>query len=343
MVQLGCCQTVEKENQKQVDHKTIKMQEEYNWSPSADAPEEYPIEVIKGYFYKGEELAFVPNHSVMNTGWGSVGKQIRGTSIIPEGLNITFLSLVENKFYRGEFKLPEKEISDYFQKGYINYDTRKKESYHDMNIGIAPGGVVVVWLAGSKGEQVEIGRYQAVETKVDMEEVNPGGTKDQNEYVSKLIASRKEVVENIKENGIKFGLHETYRIKYSWRPKVILPEGCKINRIGLEMFNAEAEQLFDERLSKNEFKNRAIPKEIDVSWLDAKGKEQGGEISLDWNENETFEAFKQIYKKDKGANAELVIKFVQDKKLDAFKVYLRTEKEEFELEDTHNGAYSIED
>jgi hypothetical protein len=66
------CQTTEKQMENQTQKLDEKMEEEYSWSPGADAPKEYPIEVIRGYFYKGEEIAFVPNGSVVNSGWGKM-------------------------------------------------------------------------------------------------------------------------------------------------------------------------------------------------------------------------------------------------------------------------------
>jgi hypothetical protein len=268
---------------------------------------------------------------------------MRSASFIPEGLKITYLSFVENKFYTGEFKLPKELILNYFKEGYVNYRTKKKVTYHNIYIGIAPGGVVVLWIAGNGGYQIELGRYQAIETQVDMADVNPSGERDKDVYVKAIIKGDTDVVQNLKENGIQFGLHDTYRIKYTWRPKITLPENCRLKLCELEMFNAEAEKLFDEPLAKNEYTKRAIPKTIGLIWEDATGIEYAAEISLDWNEPETFEAFKQIYSKDKEVKAELVLKFVQMKGLDAFKVFLRTDKEEFELEDTHNGAYRLSD
>jgi hypothetical protein len=208
---------------------------------------------------------------------------------------------------------------------------------------MAPGGMVVVWMAGDLTHQVEIGRYQATETQVDMKEVNPSGLRDQNLYVNNTIADDSEVVANLKEKGIQYGLFESYRAKYTWRPKVILPEGASVKFVELIMFNAEKEQLFDEEWGKNEFAKRAIPQEIGMVWVDASGKEYGAVIYLNYNEPETFKAFEEIYKKDKDLEAELIIQLFQNKKLDAFKVFLRSEKEEFELEDTDNGTYPMND
>lgn len=175
--------------------------EYYGWSPSADASKEYPAEVIRGYFYKGKELAFVPNGSVLNGGWRMDGMQMRGAFFIPEGLKITFLSFflsfVENKFYEADVKLPSDLILHYFREGYIDYDSKKKETYSNIYIGIAPGGVLVIWMAGSGNQQVEIGRYQAMETEVEMKEVNPSGIQDRKEYVNGTIHDYPEVVENL--------------------------------------------------------------------------------------------------------------------------------------------------
>ncbi len=53
-----------------------------------------------------------------------------------------------------------------FREGY--YNKRKKETYDRFVVGMAPGGMVVIWLRGQN--QVELGRLQARETEVEWDE-----------------------------------------------------------------------------------------------------------------------------------------------------------------------------
>lgn len=78
--------------------------------------------------------------------------------------------LCRKKFWILETELPAEKMLDLFRKGYFYKNLKKggiiePETYDEIVIGVAPGGVVVVWLAGL--ERREIGRYQAKETFVD--------------------------------------------------------------------------------------------------------------------------------------------------------------------------------
>src|SRR5690606_15540029 len=104
-------------------------------------------------------------------------------------------------------------------------------TYNSIIVGLAPGGVIVLWL-GAASKQIEIGRYQATKTDMDWEFFNPQGEADRDKYVNGVLERRPKVLAQ-KELGIQFGLWDTYRIKYNWRPVTMLPQGYVLKDIAI--------------------------------------------------------------------------------------------------------------
>jgi hypothetical protein len=176
--------------------------------------------------------------------------------------------------------------------------------------------------------QVEIGRYQATETNMNWESFIPRTGLTREEYVFNLIDRRPVVKANFQKNGLMLGLWDTYRIKYSWRPKFEFPEGSTFEGIDFKMYNGEKVFLWGEKLAKNSYEKCAITKSMDLMWADETGQDWGADIYFD--EAEMFEAFKLIYAKDKDQDAELIIKYNDTRT--SLEFYLRSKSEEIELE-----------
>jgi hypothetical protein len=210
------------------------------------------------------------------------------------------------------------------------------ERYDILNVNMAPGGMVVVWMMASGERKVEIGRYQASETEVDWKEVMPQGEQDRNKYVKESIAEYPNISKNIEENGIQYGLFDSYRIRYPWKPVLILQEGDETEAIRIHFYNGEFDHMWGEGLTKNFFFQKALPKKIYFNWHLENGDLFGANVFFD--EKEVFEAFKEMYKKDKEQGTELV--FIPDKDYKKLKVYLRSKTEEIWLRKTKTGIYT---
>ena len=122
------------------------------------------------------------------------------SSIIPTGFRITYFSYMENKFYKGDFLLPADKIRSLFKEGMIGYRSKRYSTYDAMIVGMAPGGVLVVWMQGID-KQVEIGRYQAIETDMEWEHfiAKTGYTRE--EFVKRITEANPEALANFKKNG----------------------------------------------------------------------------------------------------------------------------------------------
>ena len=147
--------------------KAQKMNEKFNWTGTVSAPEEYPMEVYEGAIIADDfTFRFDEMWGTQNTGWGETGGVFsidREQMDAPDSLKFTWLSLIEKKFYSGSWKLNKDKIARLFREGFVNDVTHKKDTYKMIKVGLAPKGLVVVWLSGT-GFQTEVGSYQATET-----------------------------------------------------------------------------------------------------------------------------------------------------------------------------------
>lgn len=287
------------------------MEEKFEWLPTESAPKLYPMNIYKGYLYfEDGKSVYIPSSIIAHNGWGNEGStHVQGEDMkpIPVKLELTWASFTENKFYKGSWDLPKDKMRKLFKEGVVNYDTRKRETYKQIVVGCAPGGVVVVWMNGA-GNQVEIGRYQAKETQIEMRDYVPENpTITQKEYFD-ITNEVPEALENIKKRGgVEFGLWDSYRKKYTWRTNIEIPRFTFDDAV-LEMFNGEREDIFDERLIKNEFKERAIPKLLDFIIADSKGRRIVFEFKY-LNEEEIMGLFKQA---DPKQSIEIILRMKGD-------------------------------
>lgn len=125
------------------------------------------------------------------------------------------------------------KMKKYFAEGYqdsgpfFNRQGKYKlEAYDYVVSGFAPGGAVFLWLSGND-KQVEIGRYQAEKATVPQEEIDRLDNHDRLLFdpvdIKRTMDNPKivplEIREAHKGKPIPLGLWDTYRKRYSWRPK----------------------------------------------------------------------------------------------------------------------------
>jgi len=295
----------------------------FKWEENLNAPLGYPIEVYRGRLEthgdNGEIMSStgLKQLSTGERGWGSSGSGTSsGKKYVPNHINCIWLSYAEDTFYKIDCPIDYDKAVALFREGYpnrlafFNYNEHLKDHYDTIITGFAPGGVVVIWLYGG-GRQVEIGRYQGTKYTVPEDEIAGLELPTKNLFdpsYRKFILTNKSVVplavqEANKNKPIPYGLWDSYRTRYSWRPSFNLKEGVVVDDFNIEAYNSEKEQLFDERLAKNEFVKRAVPSGISFSWKDKAGQEYFANI--DFDEDEVFNAFHEMYKNDPTLEAEL--------------------------------------
>lgn len=314
ITQFGACQSKKQNN----------MQEtKFTWKPTFTSPKGFPVEVYSGGFADPYQSL----HFGISTGsWGETGGSMSESTTIPRGLEVTWLAYAEDCFYSINCDIDSKKIEQLFNEG---FETRgasgklKHQNYYYIIAGFAPGGVVVVWMAGN-GKTTEVGRYQG--EKIEIKQ--PSGL-DSHERLYFDAAYRKGVLENEKiiplelqqankKMPIPYGLWDSYRIKYVWKPTFIIQDDGKMNeKVVIDFLNGESDiardfdfpiriDYKDNYNLKIEFKKQAIPKLVSFSWYDKVGQLHSGKVEFD--EEEILEAFKTQYKDGKETEAELEFK-----------------------------------
>jgi hypothetical protein len=295
---------------------TEKMNEpKFKYEATINCPLGYPIEVYKGGL---EGKDFCSLYLGIHGGpWGDTGRSMSSNeATVPNRINLIWMSYAEATLYSIDCAIDHDKMVKLFQEGYpsygafMNFGRHDKEYYDTIITGFAPGGVVVIWLYGA-GKQVEIGRYKGVKTKVSQAEIN---TLDNHERLLFDESWRQDIMSNTniipietqeanKKKNIPYGLWDTYREKYYWRPTAIVQNEGKMGEFAFDMYNGEKDELFEESFIKNEFVKRAIPNGFSMSWKDKAGQRYAG--IADFDENEIFSAFQEICKDNKEGKLEI--------------------------------------
>jgi Protein of unknown function (DUF2931) len=273
------------------------MNEKFEWLPTYSAPDIAPVEIYEGsIFSNGEQIINIKNWGVIHPGWGKTS----GTAVIgdrekpiPDSIHITWLSAAENIFYTINTPLPVTVLEKLFKEGVVSIYNKEKTTYTELIIGFAPGGFVVVWLAGEK-EQVAIATYMATPVTIPLEKVDEG---DLYMFAANYTA---QIMENItaaqqallKTINLKTNYWQQYHKKQRWQPVFELPGKEIIEDITITCFNGEKEAHIDTELKNIIAAERALPKEMVVRWHEASGKGFGAEITID--ETEIKEAFNKL-------------------------------------------------
>jgi hypothetical protein len=182
------------------------------------------MEVRWGEFrYHGTENTglLIPSGGTLTQGWGrSFSAYVVGPEFkpLPDRVEVTFYSYAEKQFYYGKFDLPYEKILKLFQQRQKDFPDKP---YNSILLGIAPGGVVTVWLHGAVTTEIFFGY-------AEKREIDPGRgfglplkSKEQSdEYVESALAEAvtPEQLAYIKKYGPPFGAWERFRKLYKWRP-----------------------------------------------------------------------------------------------------------------------------
>ena len=303
----------------------------FEWQETISCPPGYAVDVYRGGLRssKGFTSLYLGTYTG-KSGWGSGSSGMSyGEKTLPNHLHVIWVSYFEHKFYEIDTPIDYNKMVDLFNQGYYlvseNPDNPrlKKENYNKIIVGFAPGGVVVIWIEGL-GRQIEIGRYQGKEITFSKEEVDalpPGPNKNKHsiDYQNNIIYNwnivPKEIVEQIKDKPIPYGLWDTYRKKYNWQVRFLFLHNEKIKRVIYDLLNGESEELYGEANIEKypnipEFlrwetrKARAIPKLISFRYI-VDNAEYGCSMHLD--EEEMMKAFERVLGNDPEAKIEIEI------------------------------------
>lgn len=248
------------------------VEKKQEWSVRISVPKEYPVAIQRGFVGKS---FFWP--SCINSSWG-IGVEVAKKDFytLPETIEITWLSLVEQKFYKGKWQLPENIIERYLNQEENN--NNDKFNCKTIQLGLAPKGVVLVWLIGDDDAQIEIGRFQASETLLNKDDVYDSAKfMFEKGFSKKKLSDPKflsnETRENIKQYGYPTpNVYNLYRQKYTWNQDISIPEGGQIISVKARMCNGECQSLVGKPIF-NPSEKKAIPYLFIVKWKDSKNQD----------------------------------------------------------------------
>ena len=245
-LQLASCQNHNSNNKNM-------NEQEYEWGIAVNTPIGYPIRfyaamvggtpIVRELYTKKEE----PD-------WGNAfGYESHSMGYLPASVDMVWLSYKEDCFYRLKTAIDYEKIAKLFREGFDervpNGEVRHK-TYDTIVVGIAPGGVVVLWVGYGYLPLTEIGRYQA--EKIALRE--PEGLdnhqklifskKDREEVLNSNTIIPEDFREANKNKPIPFGLWDSYRDnQYQWYPTFEIPNG-KIGDVDYQYWNGEADTFF---------------------------------------------------------------------------------------------------
>lgn len=311
---------------------TLEKSGVYKWLPTESAPDRYPVRLIRGAFLlpDGRRVALPDRRDVAN-GWGKRGSLHildDEPKPVPQRLSLEWFSYTENRFYKGDFALPELAIENLFFAGVgTGQPDGEKSSFERIIVGMAPGGLVSVWLAAGS-EVVEVGGWHADVADLPWTSVldNPDITREA--FIDKVLEARLTVEERARlaREGVPTNLYTSYRTQYQWRPWVTgMGQALQIR---ISSLNGEYAVIgaYGPAVPREQ---RALPAEMELQWVTSGGQSKWAHIRFD--EEETSSAFAELGQG--GPNRQLALQL--DTTADSVSVSLRDERFVLPLRKAH--------
>ena len=354
------------------EEKMFTKVQKFEWLAEVGADVTAPMRVVHGGFIDSEgESQWIPSGEYLgNNRWEDgggiyiVGDEKRR---IPERMSITWFSYTENKFYTGDFELPQKKIYELFQKDYGTFTndngTESKNEYHTFLLGIAPQGLVTLWISGFA--TTEIGTYQAHEDFSDNWSYfskNPNRAEVVKNYQKDMLPF---VQEEIKQHKISNEYYKNRLKRYHYTIGINNPDfkiyDYSISFINHEIFSKDSNGLnflTDTKDSKaiatemvlylKDRFHHYLEVRIDVGLLDGKVPNQDLEpLEQRQYNNQLMDRFRAFYEQNK--EVQLYIKFDDkiiksniNKPVYCGKVYLKSSTNEIEIPNSFVEVYDAE-
>ena len=282
-------------------------EQKYKWGVAVNTPIGYPIRFYAGRV-GGMSITGELYSELREPDWGcAFGYESTSMDKLPKSVDMVWLSYKEDCFYRLKTAIDYEKVAKLFKEGFNqrvpNGEVRHK-TYDTIVVGIAPGGVVVLWVGYGYLPLTEIGRYQA--EKIALRE--PEGLDNHQrlifdkEYAKRLLTNNTIIPEDFREANknkpIPFGLWDSYRDnQYQWYPIFEIPNG-RIGDVDYQYWNGEADTFFftdfvalegqkDVFAPKELYHDiRKLPlfKEIRFTYKAEDGIKYGMKIEFDWED-----------------------------------------------------------
>jgi len=321
----------------------FKKDKSYDWSPTESAPENYPIAVHSGtFFLNNSHVASIPDGGrTVQNGWGKQGSMwVVGDDVkpIPDRLNLTWLSYTENTFYTGDFDLPREKIVNLFEEGFLNR-MNQHTTYTGIVCGMAPGGVVSIWLIGA-GKTTEVAHFQAKETEVAMKDFAPGAVISRNDYVNNRLEGLDDTKKQyLQREGITFGKWTAYRKRYAWKPVLIKDQEQNFHEVFIDYVNGEHLFTTGKNAILKDYHPLALPKYAKLYWKDKDNNLYGSKLWFD--EAEITQAFSSLNGTATSKNLDLIV--TVDKYNGGMTIVLKNDSDSIPIEKTKVKIFETKD
>ena len=283
------------------------IEPEYEWGVAVNTPIGYPIRfyaarvgstpIVRELYSITEEPA-----------WGNAfGYESTSMDKLPKSVDMVWLSYKEDCFYRLKTAIDYEKIVKLFREGFNqrvpNGEVRHK-TYDTIVVGIAPGGVVVLWVGYGYLPLTEIGRYQADKIKLrepeglDNHQRLIFSKKDREEVLNSNTIIPEDFREANKDKPIPFGLWDSYRDnQYQWYPTFEIPNG-KMGDVHYQYWNGEGsfffftdfitlekhKDVFAPKELYHDIRKLPLYKEISFTYKAEDGIKYGMKIEFDWED-----------------------------------------------------------
>ena len=245
----------------------------FKYNTGSSCPSYYGITTYEQVMYSdSDEMIMIDGVGSLRSPWGDGGvtfiKNSPSENPVPKTLNIGYYSDTEDQFYEGEFQLPSEEIEKFLEEKSKNVGVKSQNinehKYDRIEIGVALGGMIVVWMKG-EGEQKEVGKYNAKVVKRNWEDIFDNGTREEEVKYNLEKVFTNKVKEEVLNKTLPIDLWEKYREKFSWNYSVNVPQNAVVNSVYLKMINAEAETNYL-KISTDQPSQRAVPYQAEIIW-----------------------------------------------------------------------------
>ena len=292
------------------------VEPKYKWGVAVNTPIGYPIRFYAA-MVGGTPISRELYSITEEPDWGNaMGYESHSMDELPQNVDMVWLSYKEDCFYRLKTAIDYEKVAKLFREGFDeripNGEVRHK-TYDTIVVGIAPGGVVVLWVGYGYLPLTEIGRYQA--EKIELRE--PEGLdnhqrlifskKDREEVLNSNTIIPEDFREANKNKPIPFGLWDSYRDnQYQWYPTFEIPNG-RIGDVDYQYWNGEADTFFftdfialegqkDVFAPQELYRDiRKLPlfKEIRFTYKAEDGIKYGVGLQFDWED--ILKAYKKVF------------------------------------------------
>lgn len=312
-----------------------KMEEKFEWSATLSAPEEYPVQVYEGNITSEDYVQSLEGFGVIEFGWGKEGGMVvAGPDFkgLPDTLQIAWHSFVNKKNFKGKWPLPKEKIRKLFTDGFTEVPSGQKSTYNTVVIGLAPNGLVVVWLSGA-GNQSEVANFMAQETEVSLDKMDddtkPIFSDNYRNIVLNELDQKRQTIKRIEENEYPpTDVYSRYRIKFNWKPSFVISANDQVTDYSMQFYNGESEvrSLGSTGYAGMHVQERSIPEHITFGWEN----NQTGKKQRCWLENFDRDEMFAVFKKFQPS--EEVEMIIEEHSSDNVSVKLKGKSQEVKIE-----------